>query len=92
MTKNEALKQDIYAVCGAVMPIAVQVMSINPQTFVDNFNIALFIGMVIKAISLAYMGVLYNRIFCKDIEPSKVFFNGMAAPSVMLAVVAPFVN
>ncbi len=85
-------EQDIYALCGALMPVISQLLRIDPLSFAAAVDLQMLVGLFLKFFSLAYMGVFYNRVFCNDTDNKKAFINGMAAPAVMLSVIEPLTN
>lgn len=89
---NNDLKDDIYAAFGALTPVILQLLRINPYAFIVAGEPAFYAGFILKMIALIYAGIIYNRVFCTDTDIRKIFFNGMAAPSVMLAVIEPITN
>lgn len=86
---KDELNDDLWAACGALTPVLVQLLRINPDTFIVAGEPAFYAGFILKMIALIYAGIIYNRVFCTDTDIRKIFFNGMAAPAVMLAVIEP---
>ncbi len=85
-------KQDVFAVCGALMPITIQILRFNSEQIATGFGDLALIGVFFKCLALAYVGIFYNRVFCNDTDNRKAFINGMSAPSIMLAVIEPLTN
>lgn len=78
--------QDIAAALGAVTPVILQLLLIDPETFTFSDNLHFYAGFGLKIIALIWSGILYNKYLCQDVDVKKVFINGMAAPSILIAV------
>lgn len=82
-------EQDIYSALGALTPVILQLLHINPHTFIIAESSGFYAGFALRMIALIYSGIICNRVFNKDADVKTAFFNGIAAPSILLAVVEP---
>lgn len=85
-------EHDIYSALGALTPVILQLLRINPHTFILADNSAFYAGFILKMAALVYSGIICNRVFNTAADVKSSFFNGIAAPSILLSVVEPIAN
>ena len=89
--KTRRLKHDVVAVCGALTPSIMQLMNIQ-AAHLALVNEQLLIATVLKMLALVWIAIIYCRFVNPETDIAKTFFHGMAAPSIMIAVVEPLLK
>lgn len=72
---------------GAIVPIAVNLIALDPKTTFLAFNVAVFGGYVIRCLVMFGLGGL-SVCFDEEINPRKLIHMGIAAPAMFASLIA----
>lgn len=84
MTRREKF---FFGGLGAIVPIAINLIALDPKTTFLAFNVAVFGGYVIRCLVMFGLGGL-SVCFDEEVNPRKLIHMGIAAPAMFASLIA----
>lgn len=82
------IKRFLFGGAGAIAPLIVLALSLDPTTVFVNFTIVVFIGYAVKAVLLFIVGGFVGFLQRKETDELRCFLTGISAPALITTYTA----